>query len=51
MDDCQKVSEQLGKELDREDPIKGNYFLQVSSPGLDRPLKKKEILFDVRAKW
>ncbi|MDI9475929.1 MAG: ribosome maturation factor RimP [Natronincolaceae bacterium] len=41
LDDCQKVSEQLGKELDREDPIKGNYFLQVSSPGLDRPLKKE----------
>lgn len=41
LDDCQKVSELLGKELDREDPIKGNYFLEVSSPGLDRPLKKQ----------
>ncbi len=41
LDDCQKVSEQLSNELDREDPVKGNYFLQVSSPGLDRPLKKE----------
>ncbi|ABW19067.1 ribosome maturation factor RimP [Alkaliphilus oremlandii] len=40
LDDCQKVSEQLGEELDREDPISENYFLEVSSPGLDRPLKK-----------
>ncbi|MFW5648375.1 MAG: ribosome maturation factor RimP [Candidatus Alkaliphilus sp. MAG34] len=42
LDDCQKVSEQLGKKLDEEDPIKGNYFLQVSSPGLDRPLKNEK---------
>ncbi|MBU5677457.1 ribosome maturation factor RimP [Alkaliphilus sp. MSJ-5] len=41
LDDCQKVSEQLSDELDREDPIKENYFLEVSSPGLDRPLKKE----------
>ena len=40
LDDCQKVSEQLSDELDKEDPIKENYFLEVSSPGLDRPLKK-----------
>src|SRR5688572_25516812 len=41
LDDCQKISNQLGDRLDEEDPIKGNYFLQVSSPGLDRPLKKE----------
>lgn len=41
LDDCQKVSEQLSDELDKEDPIKENYFLEVSSPGLDRPLKKE----------
>ena len=41
LDDCQKVSEQLSNLLDRKDPIKGNYFLEVSSPGLDRPLKKE----------
>ncbi len=42
LDDCQKVSEQLSDELDRVDPIKENYFLEVSSPGLDRPLKKEK---------
>ncbi len=42
LDDCQKVSEQLSAELDKTDPIKENYFLEVSSPGLDRPLKKEK---------
>lgn len=42
LDDCQKVSEQLSEELDKVDPIKENYFLEVSSPGLDRPLKKEK---------
>lgn len=41
LDDCQKVSEQLSDKLDEVDPIKENYFLEVSSPGLDRPLKKE----------
>lgn len=41
VDDCQWVSEQLGKKLDAMDPIPQAYFLEVSSPGLDRPLKKK----------
>src|SRR5690554_4767223 len=40
LDDCQKISEQLSKELDKADPIEENYFLEISSPGLDRPLKK-----------
>lgn len=39
IDDCQKVSEQLGEKLDEIDPIEENYFLEVSSPGLDRTLK------------
>ena len=39
LDDCQKVSEILSDKLDEIDPIKENYFLEVSSPGLDRPLK------------
>lgn len=38
IDDCQAVSEQLSATLDVEDPIRGNYTLEVSSPGLDRPL-------------
>ncbi|MFA5523359.1 MAG: ribosome maturation factor RimP [Tissierellales bacterium] len=44
IDDCQKVSEELSTLLDKEDPIKENYFLEVSSPGLDRPLKKNKDL-------
>lgn len=44
IDDCQKVSEQLSNLLDEKDPIQDNYFLEVSSPGLDRPLKNNEDL-------
>jgi ribosome maturation factor RimP len=40
IDDCQTVSEELSDKLDEADPIKQSYFLEVSSPGLDRPLKK-----------
>lgn len=38
IDDCSDVSHQLSGVLDVEDPIKGNYNLEVSSPGMDRPL-------------
>lgn len=38
LDDCQRVSHQLGGVLDVEDPISGPYTLEISSPGLDRPL-------------
>lgn len=38
VEDCVLVSRQLTGVLDVEDPIKGNYDLEVSSPGLDRPL-------------
>jgi ribosome maturation factor RimP len=40
IDDCQAVSEELSDKLDEVDPIKQSYILEVSSPGLDRPLKK-----------
>ncbi|HPQ69635.1 MAG TPA: ribosome maturation factor RimP [bacterium] len=46
IDDCAKVSRQLSAVMDVEDPIKGAYNLEVSSPGLDRPLRN---LDDVRA--
>ena len=39
-DDCQMVSEKLEAMLDAKDPIRESYYLEVSSPGLDRPLKK-----------
>ncbi|MCB1794222.1 MAG: ribosome maturation factor RimP, partial [Candidatus Competibacteraceae bacterium] len=38
LDDCQQVSHQLSGVLDVEDPIAGPYTLEISSPGLDRPL-------------
>ena len=38
VDDCQRVSHQVAGVLDVEDPIKGHYMLEVSSPGLDRLL-------------
>ncbi|KKE78402.1 ribosome maturation factor RimP [Oceanobacillus caeni] len=40
--ECGEVSEQLSEKLDEVDPIKDPYFLEVSSPGVERPLKKKE---------
>jgi ribosome maturation factor RimP len=39
LDDLQSVSEEVSAILDAEDPIAGSYTLEVSSPGLDRPLK------------
>lgn len=38
LDDCEKVSRQVSSVLDVEDPIQGEYALEVSSPGIDRPL-------------
>ena len=40
LDDCVTVSREVGAILEIEDPIKAAYRLEVSSPGLDRPLKK-----------
>lgn len=41
VDDCAEVSRQVGAILDVEDPISSEYSLEVSSPGLDRPLFDK----------
>ena len=41
-DDCESVSRFLSAELDRLDPIEQNYYLEVSSPGLDRALLKEK---------
>lgn len=38
IDDCERVSREVSAQLDVEDPISVNYTLEVSSPGLDRPL-------------
>jgi ribosome maturation factor RimP len=40
LDDCEKVSRAMSAVLDVEDPIRSPYVLEVSSPGLDRPLKR-----------
>ncbi|ALS27588.1 ribosome maturation factor RimP [Paenibacillus cisolokensis] len=45
IDECGRISEYLSAKLDESDPIAGAYFLEVSSPGAERPLKKPD---DVR---
>ncbi|NGY06143.1 ribosome maturation factor RimP [Solimonas terrae] len=40
LDDCERVSKEVAGVLDVEDPIRSAYRLEVSSPGLDRPLVK-----------
>lgn len=40
LDDCKLVSDYLNEKIDQIDPIKENYFLEISSPGIERPLKK-----------
>jgi ribosome maturation factor RimP len=42
LEDCAKASRYISHALDVEDPIAHSYHLEVSSPGLDRPLKKLE---------
>jgi ribosome maturation factor RimP len=41
LEDCERVSREVEGVLDVEDPIRSGYRLEVSSPGLDRPLVKK----------
>jgi ribosome maturation factor RimP len=40
LDDCENVSRPLSDKLDEIDPISHNFYMEVSSPGLERPLKK-----------
>ncbi|MDO6354086.1 ribosome maturation factor RimP [Caloramator sp. CAR-1] len=42
IDDCTNVSRILSDKLDEVDPISVSYYLEVSSPGINRPLKKEE---------
>ncbi|TXK81969.1 ribosome maturation factor RimP [Paenibacillus sp. N3.4] len=42
IDDCSRISEYLSTQLDEKDPIVEAYFLEVSSPGAERPLKKPQ---------
>ncbi len=41
LDDCQFINREVSEMLDQEDPISQSYYLEVSSPGLERPLKKE----------
>lgn len=41
IDDCQVVSEELSEKLDEVDPIDHSYIFEVSSPGIERPLKNE----------
>ncbi|TCT26732.1 ribosome maturation factor RimP [Melghiribacillus thermohalophilus] len=41
IEECEEISEALSVKLDEADPISTPYFLEVSSPGVERPLKKK----------
>ncbi|WP_059105202.1 ribosome maturation factor RimP [Shouchella shacheensis] len=41
LDDCEALSERLSEVLDAADPVSEAYFLEVSSPGAERPLKKE----------
>jgi ribosome maturation factor RimP len=40
IDDCTEVSRQISALIDVEDPVRGQFNLEVSSPGMDRPLRK-----------
>ncbi len=40
LEDCSLISQNLGAILDEKDPIPQSYYLEVSSPGIERPLKK-----------
>ena len=42
LEDCRRVSEEVGTVLDVEDPIPNPFSLEVSSPGLDRPLRREK---------
>lgn len=42
METCVAVSEKISEKLDEEDPISGEYYLEVSSPGVEKPLKNFE---------
>jgi ribosome maturation factor RimP len=46
LDDCQAISRRLSDLLDDKDPIGGSYRLEVSSPGIDRPLTRRKDFAD-----
>lgn len=51
LEDCSKVSYQISGVLDVEDPIPGRYQLEISSPGMDRPLFELEHFDRFKGEW
>ena len=51
IDDCARVAEELGTLLDVEDVMPGEYTFEVSSPGLDRPLRTAEDYPRFAGRW
>lgn len=51
IDDCARVAEDLGTLLDVEDVMPGNYTFEVSSPGLDRPLRSADDYRRFAGRW
>ncbi len=51
LDDCTRVSQEVGRSLDVEDVIQTRYTLEVSSPGLARPLKTEKDFMKYRHRW
>lgn len=45
LDDCEKVTHAINDILDKADLISGEYFLEVSSPGIERVLRKDSQLY------
>ena len=50
IDECARMNEIISEALDKEDFIEENYLLEISSPGLDRPLKTKKDFLRVKGK-
>ena len=50
LDDCSRVSHEIGRRLDVEDIIEHPYTLEVSSPGLNRPLRNEKDFFKYRGR-
>ena len=51
IDDCSRVAEELGTLLDVEDVMPGGYTFEVSSPGLDRPLRNADDYRRFAGRW
>lgn len=51
IDECALISEEISKILDTTEPIKQEYILEISSPGVERPLKTKEDIMNALNKY